>query len=175
MSEYLKPRMYIKINDEFYRITTHEPLIYDTAEDTVYSAVADGGESTFKDIEKIEPRETPRELYQVRFGVEDGCDYYVKYPSGTERFGVNLKKDVGKISALDSHRLAMNEDYEMWLVHTDYPSINAKNNTGASVTPKVWFKGMKYNYEEVKDEKVLADLNAEKIPYKTIIRGGVFV
>jgi len=170
MSEYLLPGQIVKIDDRFYEIETFEAFTYETTSATgEFSSVATGAESGFKDMENLEPRGEPAELYQLRWGVQDGGDYYMKFPPGTERFGVHLKKDVGHIDAKINNYLAMNEDFEIWLIHNDYPSINCDNDTGYSLTPKVWFQGMKYNY------KHRPDYTLERPPdrYRTILRGGV--
>lgn len=138
-----------------------------------FASVATAGESGFKDHEKLEPRESPPELYRVRWGVKDGCDYYIKLPSGTERLGVYEKKDVGKIAALDSDYLAPAEEYGFWMIHGDFPSFNAKNYTGYSITPCVYFEGEKYNIEKITDEVTLKLLKDGKLPYTVVERGGL--
>lgn len=138
-----------------------------------FTSVATAGESGFKDQEKLEPRENPPELYRVRWGVADGLDYYLKLPSGTERFGVYSKKDIGKITALDSDHIAPAEEYGFWMVHGDFPSINAKNYTGYSITPNVYFEGEKYNIEQIKDQATLNLLKEGKLPYTVVERGGI--
>ncbi len=138
-----------------------------------FTSVATASESGFKDQEKLEPRENPPELYRVRWGVADGCDYYLKLPSGTERFGVYSKKDIGKITALDSDHIAPAEEYGFWMAHGDFPSINAKNYTGYSITPNVYFEGEKYNIDRVTDAKELVALKAGQLHYSVIERGGI--
>jgi len=138
-----------------------------------FTEVATGGESGFKDHEKLEPRETPVELYRVRWGVKDGCDYYLKLPSGTERLGVYEKKDVGRITALDSDFLNPAEEYGFWMVHGDFPSFNAKNYTGYSLTPDIYFEGEKYNIERITDPVTLNLLKEGKLPYTVVTRGGL--
>ena len=138
-----------------------------------FIAVATGGESGFKDHEKLEPREAPAELYRVRWGVKDGCDYYLKLPSGTERLGVYEKKDVGRITALDSDVVCPAEEYGFWMVHGDFPSVNAKNYTGYSLTPDIYFEGEKYNIEKITDAITLKLLKEGKLPYTVVTRGGL--
>jgi len=141
--------------------------------DDAFVSVATADESGFKDHEKLEPRENPAELYRVRWGVKDGCDYYLKLPSGTERLGVYQKKDIGKITALDSDYLAPAEEYGFWMVHGDFPSFNAKNNTGYSITPCVYFEGEKYNIEKIENPETLTQLKEGKLPYIPVVRGGI--
>jgi hypothetical protein len=43
------------------------------------------------------------------------------------------------------------DKFEFVLVHDMYPSIKAENDTGYTVTPKIWFKGWKYDMEQAKE------------------------
>lgn len=161
----------------FYKIVRDAEAIKvnstDLSLDDPFASVATAGESGFKDHEKLEPRESPMELYRVRWGVKDGCVYYLKLPSGTERLGVYQKKNVGKITALDSDYLAPAEEYGFWMVHGDFPSLNAKNDTGYSITPNVYFEGEKYNIEKIEDAELLNQLKEGKQPYTIVERGGI--
>jgi hypothetical protein len=140
---------------------------------TVYSAVANGAESGYKNITEMEPHDIPRRLYQVLMGVKDGCQYYVKIPTGANRFGVDEDKDVGYISNQNSYYLAKNEDMVFWLVKNYFPSVNASNGTGGSLTPKVYFEGFKYDIDKVTDPNVLGRLKAGQLPSTTVTIGGV--
>lgn len=161
----------------FYKILRDSETLKARSSDLVltdaFAAVATGSESGFKDHEKLEPRETPPELYRVRWGVKDGCDYYLKLPSGTERLGVYEKKDVGRITALDSDVQCPAEEYGFWMVHGDFPSFNAKNYTGYSLTPDIYFEGEKYNIEKITDADTLKLLREGRLPYTVVTRGGL--
>jgi hypothetical protein len=180
-TEFLKENYYVKIGnvpefeDKFFKVKTAEPFTYETGtSDTAeFSAVASGSKSGFKNIEVLEPDDSPFHLFQVRWGVQDGCKYWIKIPTGTNRLGVDEDKDVGYITNTKSPYYAPNELYEIWLIHDFYPAIDAENITPSSLTPKVWFEGMKYDLEEVKDTRLLAMLKAGDIPSRTITIGGV--
>jgi len=135
---------------KYFQAVREEPFVYVTNEgdDTEFSSVDTGGESGFKDIEALEPNTD--QLYFVKPGVKDGCDYYLKLPSGSDRWGVNEDVDVGHIDNEVSPYCDPSDEYAFWLVKDMYPAFNADNATGKSLTPKVYFQGVKFNYEEVK-------------------------
>lgn len=135
---------------KYYRVVNMEPFIYVTGEgdDTEFTAVATGSNSGWKDVEALEPNDS--QLYFVRPGVKDGCDYYLKIPSGTERWGVNEDTDVGHFdNELTPYHSPGGEtgEYGFWLAKDQYPSYKADNNTGHSLTPKVWHQGIKFTFE----------------------------
>jgi hypothetical protein len=178
----LKDGYYVRIpqlqNDgvgEWFVIAGSESFNYATNDGTatVFSAVADAADSGYINITEMEPHDIPRRLYQVVFGVKDGCDYFFKIPTGSNRFGVDEDKDVGYFTNRNSYYLAKNEDYQFWLVKNYFPSINASNDSGASVTPKVYFEGIKYDIDKVTDPNVLGRLKAGQLPSTTVTIGGV--
>lgn len=169
------PQLGKDIGKEFWVITGSEPFNYKTGDSTSaeFSAVADGSESGYKNISVLEPNDTPRRIYQVVMGVKDGCQYYVKIPSGANRFGVDVDKDVGYLDNNTSYYLAKNEMYLFWLAHNYYPSINAVNDTGISKTPQVFFEGYKYDIEPVSDAATLSRLQSNIQQSTMISIGGV--
>lgn len=178
MSEFLKEGFIVSIptlkgRSEFWQITAKEPFTYETANSTSseFSVVANGADSDFKNITVLEPDDNPPRLYQVRIGFKDGADYYLKIPTGTNRFGLDEDKDVGYLNSKNCHYTAMNEMFEFWLVHDYYPSINASNDSGVQLTPKAYFSGMKYDIEPVTDQAAIAKAKTEK-RYKLITVGG---
>lgn len=186
MDDPLKEDYYISIQlpeygGRFFRVVAKEPFTYETGTSTTaeFSSVAAGSESGYKNIDVLEPDERPRKLFYVKWGVADSCQYYLKVPTGTDRLGTDEDKDVGFITVEKSPYFDMNPAYAFWLVHDYYPAINAKNVTADTVTPKVWFEGMKYELEEVTDPDIIEKLrNYEKrvspsIPFKKITIGGV--
>jgi hypothetical protein len=166
-----------KKSEGHFKVTGKEPFKYTTGDEAtaVFSTVADAGESGFKNIELLEPSSKPRHLFQVLWGVKDGCTYYIKIATGTDRLGVDEDRDIGYIDNEMSPYYDPDPLYKFWLIENWYPSINAKNSTGGTVTPKVWFKGMKYDIEKVPEGAVLTKLKAEppQIPCKQITLGGV--
>lgn len=177
-SIYLKENFFVYIEpwNAFYKIVRREPLEFETGrEDTaIFSAVASGDESDFKNIEELEPDKTPPHLFQVLWGVKDTLvRYYLKIPTGINRLGTDEDKDIGFINAERSPYYDPNPDYQFWLVNDWYPSVNAVNESPVTITPKIWFKGMKYDLEKVTEAKVLDLLKTGQIPHARPTFGGV--
>jgi len=153
---------------KFYRILRKERLIYITGEGdaTEFTAVATGAESGFKDIEALEPN--TNQLYQVRPGVKDGLKYQAKL-TGTERYGPRLDTDMAYFTNQDSFWTAPSEDFEFFLVKDMFPTYNAVNATGYTITPKIYFHGWKWDLEEAKE------YSADRKPpeFTTITLGGL--
>lgn len=140
-----------KLVGKYFLAVREEPFVYVTNEgdDTEFDAsVATGGESGSKDITALKPNEN--QLYFVKPGVKDGCDYYMKIPSGHDRWGVSEDVDVGHIDNEVSPYCDPSDEYSFWLIEDMYPAFIAVNNSGKSLTPKVYFQGIKFDYEEVK-------------------------
>lgn len=174
MSEFLKIGYFVKLGELFYKITGTEPFKYATGEGryTEFTAVLTGAESGWKDIEALEPSNAPPHIYQVRPGVKDGCKYYFQLPTGTHVWGIDEDKDVGYIDSKLSPHYAKNDDYEFFLTHDHYPRVNADNATGQTVTPKVYFEGMKYDYTEAEEDEIVL-LAERRLPYREIRVGGI--
>ena len=148
--------------DRFFRILRKERLIYITGEGdtTEFTAVATGAESGFKDIEALEP--DTNQLYQLRPGVKDGCKYHAKL-TGKDRYGPRLDGDMAYFTNQDSFWTAPSEDLEFFLVKDMFPSYNAKNATGSTITPKIYFRGFQWDIEEVSKAE----------PYSIVTLGGI--
>jgi len=133
----------------YYVVTAREKFNSDSPEDSAnaFAAVTSGNNSGWKQLKELDPKENPAELYHVVLGFEDGFDYYLKFPAGTNIHGLNEDKDVAFINAERSPAICPNEDYEMFLLHGDYPEINAVNNHTYSDTPKVYAEGWKYLFK----------------------------
>lgn len=158
---------------------TYETGTSDTAE---FASVAAGSESGFKNIKVLEPEDLPPHLLQIRWGIQDGFNYYLKIPTGTNRLGLDQDKDVGFINNWKSPYYAPNEEFEFWLVWGYYPSINAKSereHNQVAGTPKIWFEGMKYAIKEVKENAIIQAIqNFEAgrpggIPVRKVVIGGL--
>lgn len=98
--------------------------------------------------------------------------YYIKIPSGQNRFGVDDDKEIGFLNADKSPYYDPNPDYETYLIADWYPAINCVNNSPVTITPKVYFKGMKYDIAEL-DPATMEAVKAGKIPYRKIVFGGL--
>jgi len=160
---------------EYWQITGSEAFNYATGDSTTaeFSAVSNGSESGWKNISNLEPFDIPRRLFHVVMGVKDGCKYYFRIPSGSSRFGVDQDKSVGFLDNTTSYYLAKNPMYDVWLCKNYFISINADNDTGISLTPKVWFEGYKYDIAPVTDENLIARIKSGDKPYTTVTIGGV--
>ena len=161
----------------YYRIIRREPFDYETGEEdtAIFSTVASGSESGFKNVSALEPDNKPLHLYQALWGVKDMGDikYYVKIPAGQNRFGVDTDKEIGFINADKSPFFDPNPLYQFYLINEWYPSINCKNNSPVTITPKVWFRGMKYDIEKITDAGTIRQLDAGQMAHRRIFFGGV--
>lgn len=184
--EDIREGYYVKVltpalEGKFFRVGKEEGLTYETGtSDTAeFAAVASGSESGFKNIDVLEPDDAPRHLFWIEWGVKDGCQYSMKVPTGTDRLGVDEDKDVGFITNEKSPYYDPERLYGFWLVSDYYPAVNANNVTPVSLTPKIWFKGKKWDLEEVKEIDILTKLQSyEKgvtpgIPFTKITVGGI--
>lgn len=156
------------LTGKFFKALREEPYVYVTNEgdEAEFSEVADGGESGWTDIEAMEPG--ANRLYFVLMGCQDGADYYVKIPAGVERWGVDEDTDVGHFDNELSPYYEPSPEYSFWLITDMYPAVNAKNNTGHALTPKIWFWGVKLDYSEVSKEEI-----PEGVIPATVTLGGI--
>jgi len=173
--DYLRIGDVVRIGEplsKFYQIPAREPFDYETGEEdsTVFSAVASGADSGFKNIELLEPDNSPLHLLQVLMGFRDtgNIKYYVKIPTGQNRFGVDNDKEVGFLNAEKSPYYAPNPLFQFYLISEWYPSIKCVNNSPVTITPKVYFRGMKYDLDLLADQVAAANR-----PHRNIIFGGV--
>jgi len=140
---------------------------------TLFTAVvAAAANSGWRPMEDLEPRTVPEEVIQVVLGFEDGFDYYVKFPAGTNIHGVNKQREWAYINAERSHQLHPNDDYEYWCIEKWYPSIIAVNNTPYADTPKVFAQGERYLFRDATVEEGTL-VRAHKVPCRYILMGGV--
>lgn len=144
-----------KEKDHIYEIIAQEGFTYETNDGTTseFSSVNSGSESGSKTIANMEPDDTPKHLYWAVPSFEDGCEYYFKVPTGTDRFSVDENKSIAHLNNLKSPRFAPDPKYAFWAINDFFPAINAKNNQGFAITPKVYFDGLKYKLEEVKADR----------------------
>jgi hypothetical protein len=180
MAEYLKEGHFVWIDEPFnsyYKIIRREPFDFVTGEEdsTIFAAVSSGSDSGYKNIELLEPDSDPLHLYQVRWGVEHTGDikYYMKIPTGVNRFGVDEDKEVGFINADKSPHYDPNPDFEFYLISEWYPSINCSNDSSFTITPKVYFRGMKYDIQPVTDRTVIQKIETGQQAHRRIILGGI--
>ena len=177
---YLKPGQIVWIDEpltSYYRIIRREPFNYVTGEEDTakFSTVASGSESGFKAMSDLEPDNKPLHLYHVLWGVKDIGDikYYVKIPTGQNRFGIDTDKEIGYVDADKSFYAEPNPLYEFYLINEWYPSVNCKNNSAFTILPKVWFRGMKYDIDPIKDASTIRALDSGQMAHRRIYFGGV--
>ena len=177
---FLKEGHIVWIDDplqKFYRIVRREPFDYVTGEEdtAVFTTVAPGAESKFKSIEALEPDDKPLHLFQVLWGVQHTGDikYYIKIPSGQNRFGVDTDKEIGFVNAEKSPYYDPNAQFQFYLISEWKPTVNCVNNSPVTITPKIWFTGMKYDIEPITDAATLAAIKAGRQPHRQIFFGGI--
>jgi hypothetical protein len=161
----------------FYDIVRREPFDFTTGEEStaIFTTVASGSSSGFQPIDELEPDNKPLHLYQVLWGVADCGEikYYIKIPTGQNRFGIDEDKEIGFINAEKSPYFAPNPLYQFYLINEWYPSVNCVNNSPVTITPKVWFRGMKYDISPVVNATIRSALEAGKHAHRRIYFGGV--
>lgn len=178
-STFLKEGHIVWIDDplkKYYRIIRREPFDYETGEEdtAIFSAIAPGASSTFLGINDLEPDSTPLHLFEVLWGVRETTPvkYYMKIPTGVNRFGIDTDKEIGFIDATKSPYYDPDPLFQFYLINEWYPSVNCVNGSPVTITPKVWFKGMKYDIEEI-DAQTKALVDQGRIPHRRIYFGGI--
>jgi hypothetical protein len=176
---YLKEGWVVYIDDPynaFYRIARREPFDFVTGEESpnLFSTVSPGNQSGFVNISTIEPDNDPLHLFQVRWGTDstDIVKYYLKIPTGQNRFGVDINKEIGFISGSKSPWFDPDPLYQFWLIHDWIPAVNMKNGSVVTLQPKIWFRGMKYDIEKITDAGTISQLRQGGV-HKKIVFGGV--
>ncbi len=166
--------IYSKEPNVLYEVSGREKFNWHTgqAPTAEFGAVANNANSGWVDLDRLDPRQTPPELVQLRLGFEDGFAYFIKYPSGTSIHGVNKDKDIGFLDAERSPKLLPNEDYEYWAMNGCYPSVNAQNLTGYADTPMVFVEGYRYTFKPAGGAK-LTLVSTGRIRPRYIQEGGV--
>lgn len=163
-----------ELESKLFKIAREESLRYITGDEAgtaYFSAVASGSNSGYQNIEVLEPSKAPRHLAKIRWGVKTGGKYFLKLPTGTDRLGTDRDKDIGYITNEISPWVDPDPDWEFWLLNDYFPAINFVNNTLFTVTPQVFFQGVKYDIEEVTGPEK-ADIEGSK-RFTIINIGGV--
>lgn len=157
--------------NRYFVVTSRERFNLDDPDDSHFAAVATTLNSGWIDLVNLDPKENPPHLYQVHLGFENGGDYYIKFPTGTNIHGVNETKNVGFLNALRSPAIFPNDDYEYWLL-SEYPSVNMVNNTPYAITPKIYASGYKYLFRPVGPREAAA-VKARPTASIMLQRGGL--
>lgn len=162
---------------KYFKVASREPFDFETGEEDtlLFSTVASGAESGFKEIENLEPDENPLHLFEVLWGVADVGDikYRIKYPSGVSRIGTDDDKDIGFINFDKSPHIDPDPCYKFYTYPDHFPAINCENGSAVTITPKIYFRGMKYQIDEIKDTETLNRIKAGAIPFRRIVLGGL--
>ena len=127
--------------NKYYQVKAKEPFHFETGREdtTVFSSVASGSNSGWKNLEIMEPDSDPLHLLAADWGVEDGCRYYMRIPTGTSRLGLDMDQDIGFVDNLTSHKLRPNSVYGFYLLEELYPAFDVYNDTPYAVVPQIWF------------------------------------
>ena len=168
-----------KLENRFFKVTNKEPFYYETGRtDTAEfnATVAFGSNSGFRNIEVLEPHDS--HLLGVDWGVKDGGRYQMKMPTGSDRLGLDEDMDVGFVTNELSPWIAPDPVYGFWLVQTLYPAFQMTNDAPKTITPKIYFRGLKLSFEEVGDAMLNTRLNSFKQgkggqPFFNVMIGGV--
>jgi hypothetical protein len=176
---YLKEGWVVYIDDPyngFYRIARREPFDFVTGEESpaIFTPVLPGGQSAYQNVVTLEPDNDPLHLFQVRWGVQESGNvkYYLKVPTGQNRFGVDVNKEIGYINADKSPWFDPDPLFQFWLVHDWIPAVNMRNGSPTTITPKIWFRGMKYDIEKITNAGTISQLRQSGV-HKKIVFGGV--
>lgn len=172
----LKVGHFVEINDDFFEVRRLEPFEYRTGQEstTFFSDVSSGGtQSGYINITELEPDDNPKRLFKVDWGIMDGMLYQMKIPTGSARFGTDESKEIGKVDNMISPWYAPNENFSFWLIKDYYPAINAINNTRITQTPRIYFRGVKYDIDPVRDKDKENKLRAGTLPVLHVTLGGV--
>lgn len=179
MQKPVYPGDFVQIGESFFKIGGVEPFHYNTGEEStaIFSAVASGSRSGFKNVTELEPdadiRGGMRHMFWVTFGVEDGQAYFFKIPAGTNRFGDDVTKSIGFVDNITSPHYAPNSNFGFFLIRNYYPSIETRNDAKVALTPKIYFRGFKYDISPVSDPQVVVKLRQGSVPFKMITLGGI--
>lgn len=144
-----------------FRVKNIEGLQYATGQTTgtpEFSTVATNSLSGFKDIDVLAPSKSPLKAAYVEMGFKDALKYTVQVKSGSIRYGPDHDVNAAQLFNFMSPYFDTDPVFAMWLVFDWFPSIQAFNNTPFTVTPKVWFRGYKYNIEEISNGQEIARL-----------------
>ena len=174
----LLPNQYVYVNvyKQFFKIGEVEPFVFDTGrESTAYfSAIASGATSGYQNILELQPEDKPRRnLFQVLIGVQYKMRYYFKIPTGTNRFGTDVSKDIGYLTPTMSPYFNPNKNFQMWFVDEYYPSVNVTNDAPfETLRPRFRVVGFKYELLEC-ESRELERLQSGSQIYKHITVGGL--
>lgn len=157
--------------EKYYRILMREPALFETGDDSEFTTVATGAYSSDIEIDKMEPADD--ELYFCQIGLKDGCGYRMKLPHNTGRWGVHKDVDSGWLYNISSPWVIPDPGWSFWLPPKQTPIFVAYNGTGETVTPKMYFKIMKYLIQEETDPKLIEKLNNRELAYTQLEIGGI--
>ena len=143
---------YVKIDNEYYRITGKDFLIYDY---THSSSVSAGGETSDIEISASEPKEG--QIYGFLIAPINDVQVYLKQPSAVSRWGV-------KTSPLQPITLDISSPEDpnpatlVFTKENNPITLRFGNPTNTSLTPQVRFIGFKYSIEKVTDMDAVSRL-----------------
>lgn len=163
------------VTDIFFRVLRREGFTYttgDTSGTAEFSTVAANAATGFKDIKVLEPDSRPQRAAYVQVGFKDALQYALKLKSGTIRFGPDKDKNSAKLFNWRSPYFSSDPVYDFWLLGPDYfPSMQATNVTPFTVTPTVFFKGYKFDLQQLNQAEGLRLKEGGR--YEILTLGGI--
>jgi len=161
---------------KFFRVKRKEGFEYETGRTTgtaEFSTVASGSLTGFRDVKVLEPDERPQRAAYVEMGFKDGAEYTVKIKSGTIRYGPDGDKNAARLNNQKSPYFDPDPTFAFWLLGPDwFPSLEARNVTPFTITPIVFFKGFKFDLDEITDTGEIDRIKASG-KFTIITLGGV--
>lgn len=157
--------------EEYYRVLSRELAKFETGDGSEFSAVAHGADSNPIEIANLEPADD--ELYYCRPGLKDGCKYRLLLPHNTGRWGVHKDVDSGWLENWAVPWVLSDPSWGFWLPPKQTPIFVASNDTGASLTPKMYFDVVKYHIQKETNAQVIDRLNKREIPFTQLEIGGI--
>lgn len=160
-----------KGKETFYQVKFREVSEFETGDHSEFSAIATTLNSGTIHIEFLEPNDD--QLFFCVPAVKDGCEYLLKLPANIDRWGVPRDPDIGRLDNRKSPYFKPNPRFGFWLPPEQYPAFVAYNDTGETITPKLYFEITKYEIIEVPRGEILDDLEAGKLAYTQLEIGGM--
>ena len=143
--------------EKFYSITGVDEIRY---KDT-HSALAAGGTETYAEVSDLDP--PVGQICLIRT-VETDCNIaiYLKQPASTNRLGTNKSPDGGLLN-YRSASIMNSSPINFWLTENYAPNVQIVNNTNVSITPILWWIGVRFSVRTI----------AKPAVYTTVKVGGI--
>ena len=180
MVDFFKHFLFLKFKksaseeEQYWRVLRKEWANFETGNHSEFSAVTTGSNSGKIELEYLEPADL--EIWLVMFGVKDGCTYQMSLPANVERNGVYKdtgNTGIGRFGNKESPYYRPNPQFAIWLPMGMTPFVIAYNNTGKTVTPKLYCFIIKFLVEKVTSKDLIQKLNNREINSTQLEIGGI--